>query len=419
MKLKKEDRLNFLKAIMITVLLSEMYFYPFDSDFRFSAGIIALNLIILLYDTFSFTKLAIVSGSIIVVFRIISSALVADIGIADAFMTHLPTLVFYTLFGVLHTFRKSYENRAQITLFLFLMAGIDIFANTTEAVIRGTISYKLLQLIVLVGIIRCVIAYGLYLVIKSNELYIKNLEHQKRYAQLNFLVSNVQTELFYLNKSQKDIEAVMSSSYNLYHSISEMPEYADMALEISRGVHEIKKDYSRVMAGFKAFIEGVEQEDTMKLKDAFSIIDANTKKLINELGKEDLINIVMKPKDDFNLKNYYALFTMINNLIINSIEAASQPIQIKVSEYSDENYVYFEVEDDGVGIDPDLIPFLFNPGFTTKFDATTGKASTGMGLSHVKSTLEGLSGQLDFKSQPNVITQFTMKIPKNKLVRRA
>lgn len=419
MKLIKDDRLNFIKAILITVLLSEMYFYPFDSDFRFSAGIIALNLIILLYDDFSCAKLAIISGGIIVLFRIISTSLFIGVSAGDALMTHIPTLVFYALFGALHTLRKRYENKSKVTLLLFLMAGIDILANTSEAIIRGTISYKLLQLIVLVGIIRCVIAYGLYLVIKSNELYIKNLEHQKRYAQLNFLVSNVQTELFYLNKSQKDIEAVMSTSYNLYLAISEMPEYANLALEISRGVHEIKKDYSRVLAGFNAFIEGVEQEDTMKLKDAFRIIDANTKKLITELEKDNLVNIVMKQKDDFNLKNYYALFTMINNLIINSIEAATHPIQINVSEFSDVDYIYFKVEDDGAGIEKDLVPFLFNPGFTTKFDATTGKASTGMGLSHVKSTLEGLSGQLEFDSQPNVKTQFTMKIPKNKLVRRS
>ncbi|MGO1469996.1 MAG: hypothetical protein ACTHW2_08240, partial [Tissierella sp.] len=37
-------------AILSVGLLGELYFYPFQGEFRFSIGVLALNLILLLYD---------------------------------------------------------------------------------------------------------------------------------------------------------------------------------------------------------------------------------------------------------------------------------------------------------------------------------------------------------------------------------
>ncbi|MBF4692661.1 sensor histidine kinase [Fusibacter ferrireducens] len=417
MKMKQSDRVQFLKAVGITILLSEMYFYPFNGYFRFSAGIIALNLIYLLYNKFSCVKLSMVSGGAIIVLRLLWEIGAVGSTIQVAFLSHVPSLIFYMVFGLLHELRKLNLDQTKLLMQLFLFACIDGIANIAEAAIRGDLSYRVIQLIFLISGIRILIASGIYLAVKANELYIRNSEHQKRYAQLNVLVSNIQTELFYLNKSQKDIEDVMSKSYDLYHSLADQVEYSEKALEISRSVHEIKKDYSRVLAGFNNFIMDFEKEDSMKLKDAFRIIKANTEKLILELKKEQWIDLALSNQDDFSLKNYYALFTMLNNLVINSIEAATAPVRVSVEEYSDPEFIYFSVKDNGIGIESDLMSYLFKPGFTTKFDLNTGKASTGMGLSHVKSTVESLSGELEFSSIPHKCTLFTIKIPKNQLIR--
>ncbi|GAU77318.1 ATP-binding protein [Fusibacter sp. 3D3] len=417
MRLKQSDKMQFFKAALVTILLSEMYFYPFGGHFRFSAGIIVLNLIYLLYNQFSCIKLALLSGSAIILLRIAWALIVTGSTVQVAFLSHMPSLIFYVVFGVFHEWRKTAHDKFHILMQLLIFAGIDGLANIAEMTLRGANSYRMIQLIFLVSVIRIVIAYGLYLVIKANELYIRSSEHQKRYAQLNVLVSNIQTELFYLNKSQKDIETIMSESFSLYQSLANQPEYADRALEISRNVHEVKKDYSRVLAGFNSFITGFEKEDSMRLKDALMIIKANTEKLVRELKKEHWIDLIISSQADFSLKNYYALFTIINNLIINSIEATTAPVQISVKAYSDLNWIYFSVTDNGKGIEPDLMPYLFNPGFTTKFDLETGKASTGMGLSHVRSTLDSLQGVLEFSSVPHERTEFLIQIPKNQLIR--
>jgi len=106
---------------------------------------------------------------------------------------------------------------------------------------------------------------------------------------------------------------------------------------------------------------------------------------------------------------------MLNNLIINSIDDCGNKDFIKISEKEDEDNIYFEVTDTGKGIDEDILPYIFNPGFTTKYDEITGKASTGIGLSHVKNIMEDLGGNIEVKSKQNLGTTFILKIPRNSL----
>jgi two-component system sensor histidine kinase YcbA len=73
--------------------------------------------------------------------------------------------------------------------------------------------------------------------------------------------------------------------------------------------------------------------------------------------------------------------------------------------------------DEGTGIEEDLIPFLFSPGFTTKFDKDTGQASTGIGLSHIQNILEELNGTINIQSVVNKGSTFEIVIPLNSLRR--
>ena len=70
------------------------------------------------------------------------------------------------------------------------------------------------------------------------------------------------------------------------------------------------------------------------------------------------------------------------------------------------------VEDDGVGIPNHIIPIIFDPGYTSKFNQT-GEPSTGIGLSHVQTIVKRLEGNVHVES--NGITKFTIIIPKYKL----
>jgi two-component system sensor histidine kinase YcbA len=228
-------------------------------------------------------------------------------------------------------------------------------------------------------------------------------------------MSDIQAEMFYLRKSMKDIERVMSKSYSLYETYRGEIELKEKTLEIAREVHEIKKDYYRVLKGFESCVKEIEGGDNMKLSNIFEVIKDNTNRYLKENDKN--IKVIFQFKDDVVLKSYYSLFTILNNLIVNSIDACKSGDYIRIYHRNDDKSIYFEVSDTGEGIEDDTLPYIFNPGFTTKYDPVTGKPSTGIGLSHVKNIIEDIGGNIDVESRPGSGTVFKIIIPKEKLVR--
>ncbi|MCX2958788.1 MAG: ATP-binding protein, partial [Serratia symbiotica] len=63
------------------------------------------------------------------------------------------------------------------------------------------------------------------------------------------------------------------------------------------------------------------------------------------------------------------------------------------------------VSDDGSGIDPAIAARIFEQGFSTK------GTERGIGLALISGHLEKLGGNIDFESEPGVLTQFFVLIP--------
>lgn len=411
------EKLKLLKKhfliIIIVTLLGELYFYPLNANFRFSAGVVAFNMVLLLADDFNEIRLAFFTGISVVTLRF----LIADVSTVNSdleiFYANLPSAAYYIMFGFLAhavSLRKNRDNSLRTILSLF---SIDVLSNIIEAMIKHNLTTPLFKFILLIGFIRSIVSFGIYMIVETQNNIIRKKEHQKRYIQLNTLVSNIQAELFYLKKSSQDIENVMNMSYLLYESNKDNENVSQDALNIAREVHEIKKDYYRVLNGFESFLKEFETNESMSLKDIAFIIEGNTKRYIEERMKDIEINIEVH--NNLNIKKYYSIFTILNNLITNSVDAIKKSGYIKIAQNADDESIVFTITDNGGGIDENLIPYIFNPGFTTKFDKNTGISSTGIGLSHVKNIVDDLNGQI----KVNVIneeTEFEITIPLKSLV---
>ncbi|MCQ1528652.1 sensor histidine kinase [Lutispora saccharofermentans] len=408
---------KYLLPMICVAFFGEIYFYPFSSSLRFSAGIIVLSLIILIQDNVSEFYASVFSGIMVFILRSLIDVLYANTSIENIMRYNLPSAAYYLTYGLLAAAFMVRRYKSHILAGIILLSAVDSLSNIAEALIRDRyVSFGMIQLILLVGIVRSTTAYFIYLLYKNQELFILRREHQKRYSQLNILVSDIQAEMFYLKKSMLDIEKVMGKSYKLYERYRDDKVLQADTLDIAREIHEIKKDYNRVLSGFESFLKDFETDGAMNLADMQEIIKENTKRYLNvrEHGKD--ISISFDFKDNFSLNKYYSLFTVLNNLIVNAIDACGSSGEIKVTQSSGEHRIYFKVEDDGEGIEEDILPYIFNPGFTTKYSGSTGKASTGIGLSHVKNIIEELQGTIRVDSKPGQGTLFTVSLPKNILL---
>ncbi|MBZ9606606.1 GHKL domain-containing protein [Clostridium estertheticum] len=404
---------KYIVISLIVSLFAEIYFYPLESQLKFSVGVIIFNLSILIMDDMSEVKMAFLCGLIIFVMRNIFGIVLSQYGIIDIIASNFPSLVYYLIYGAFIKLTKVRKYKDRIVNTILLLTLIDSISNIFEAMMRNGINLYIIRIIFLAGFIRAVLSYLVYLTYNKQKLFIINSEHQKRYTELNLLISNIHAEMFYLKKSMKDIEKVMSKSYCLYETYKYNDDLREKTLDIAREVHEIKKDHYRILKGFESLIDNFENQDEMTLSSIFTIINDNTSRYIKEGNKE--IIIAFQFKNDFTIRAYYNLFIILNNLIINSIDDCENGGFIKISEKEDEGNIYFEVTDTGNGIDEEILPYIFNPGFTTKYDNITGKASTGIGLSHVKNIIEDLGGDIEVKSDRVTGTTFILKIPKNSL----
>ena len=103
------------------------------------------------------------------------------------------------------------------------------------------------------------------------------------------------------------------------------------------------------------------------------------------------------------------------NLIKNSIESIDDKLnktvnfkgKIDVEIYSDKDYIYTIIEDNGLGFDTNNIKKMLTPYFTTK------KNGTGLGLAIVNKIINEHDGNIHFKSN-NHGARVQIIIPKGK-----
>ncbi|EQB86275.1 hypothetical protein M918_15160 [Clostridium sp. BL8] len=401
--------------MLLITLFAQVYFYPFQSDLRLSIGVIIFNFIILTREDIEEITLGLFCGIGVLLLRTIINVLIFNSPIHESLIFNFPSFLYYLVLGVLIKVTKVRKYKDNISYGFLLLAILDCLSNISEALIRNNISLKVFKVIVFAAIIRSLIVYLLSLAHKREKLYILKKEHQERYTQLNLLMSNIQSEMFYLKKSMKDIEKVMSESYSLYEEYKHNEGLKERTLNIAREVHEIKKDYYRVISGLDTLVNSVENHDVMTLSTMLTIIKDNTTRYIDSNKLSAKLNFSFEK--DFEIVPYYSLFAILNNLIINSIEACDNNCIINVIEQESEDNIYIKVVDNGCGIEEDIQSYIFNPGFTTKFHEDTGSPSTGIGLVHVKNIIEDLNGNISVKSKLHEGTTFLVRIPKNSLSR--
>jgi two-component system sensor histidine kinase YcbA len=337
-----------------------------------------------------------------------------------SFSTHLSTFFYYFTYSLLFYLIKVKRFQSHLPIIIGLSTLIEICSSTVELVFRhfilsDTINGIILGKIILIALIRSIFVLGIFSMIKLQKTE-QEIDHQQtQNAHMIFLISNLYEESIELKKSLQNAENITRNCYNLYRKIQSkdlninIDELSKKLLVIAGEVHDIKKDNQRIYSGISKMISGENSTDYMDIKEIGNIIINSNKKYADSLGKNIKFFLIIKsPVKHIHI---YTTLSLINNLVSNSIESISKNGMIKIIIYRVDNYIRFEVHDNGIGIPDKKRNLIFKAGYTTKYDMY-GTPSTGMGLPYIKKLVEELNGTIELKSEVNANnTVFIITLP--------
>jgi len=142
------------------------------------------------------------------------------------------------------------------------------------------------------------------------------------------------------------------------------------------------------------------------IKDCITSLDLLAKK--NEIEINFSYN-----NNPINYKTDIELFEkLIKNIIENAIFHAGKKSKLKIRISENKDRVLLEFSDNGIGIDKQDLPYIFQRFYRGKNPFSSKNIGSGLGLSIVKHIVALHDGKIIATSIPNIKTQFVITLPK-------
>ncbi len=374
----------------LIAFLSQIYFVPYK-DFIAppSLGLILLGIAIRDELCKKPILLGVVAGALSFALRIVLQMGKESV---DFLPMMLESLIVYTIYAALYQVLSNIMGEDYLPDRIFIMLMADMIPNLISMGICQQISDERASWILLMAAIRS----ALVLVISQ-----KNREVQ--YEKLTSFAANIYADIFFLQKSKKQLDEMTTRSFSIYQELPAESELRQRALSLANMGHEVMKDYSNIVSGLAKAIQVSQQESPMLLSQICQILEAGTRESIAPA------HLRLRLEGDILIEEYYDFFIVLNNLIINAAQAGAKQIAAELSVKN--RSIFMRVSDDADGIPEDILPCIFLPGFSTKFDEQTGASSPGLGLCHVKDIIGKWNARIQVESTVPDGTTFIIEIP--------
>jgi signal transduction histidine kinase len=144
--------------------------------------------------------------------------------------------------------------------------------------------------------------------------------------------------------------------------------------------------------------------------DVAAVVESAVEGLRDRLSEQRIEFTIDIPKDigTFHVDEQ-RMRQILFNLVSNAVRFSNAGGRIRVEAARQEDWIVFNVVDDGVGIPEDVMPAIFQPFETRASQGRRGGA--GLGLSIVKSLVELHGGGVDIRSEEGKGTTATVRIP--------
>lgn len=428
----RKNILILLLMMIVIPLAGELKFYPFGSSFRISFCVPIFFLLLMWLRRIPLLAAGFGVGVSVVLFRLSLAAFTqSDFRGFQELIVLMPALFYYLTYSWLF----SVTNLSRLNHPPFVIGLLSVFIETTSSLVE--LAYRYLTLgepltlpmmsqILIIAIIRSFFALSFYFIIKLREAEVMSEQKSAQNEQMLLLISNLYQESIHLKKTLQQAEDITRNCYSLYRTLKESPaedlkqdDLARDVLAMAGQIHEIKKDNQKIHAGLSKLIYDENPTDYMPVSEIGKLILATNQKYAQHLGKKIKFTLE-EPKEyleDLPPLHVFTVLSLVNNLVANAVEAIPDTGCIRLALQWEPNAVSFTVYDTGTGITAKYRDLIFEPGYTSKYDAA-GNPSTGIGLTYVREVVEQLQGSVDFYSHPpKGETAFMLNLPLTPLIK--
>jgi len=209
----------------------------------------------------------------------------------------------------------------------------------------------------------------------------------------------------------QDTSVALKKLYNSNEmSQDDFEDYLDTNIQLCESIYLNLRRGAELVSSFKkvASDQSIEEKRSFKVKEYLEQVLIS---LRNKL-KQTKISVDIICKDDLEIfSDAGAIAQIITNLIINSLIHAfnkGDNGKITLSVTNENNNFIIIYDDNGKGIEQDVLPKVFDPFFTTNRES----GGTGLGLNIIYNIVTStLGGEISVKSKVGIGTTFTIILP--------
>jgi len=238
-------------------------------------------------------------------------------------------------------------------------------------------------------------------------------------AELAVAFNNMISKLKHLEKIRQ--ESTSDLAHELRTPVTTIKSYIEgiedgILTPDKKTLEEIHEEIERLIKLIKRLQELTEAEEKIiNLKKKKQNLSDILKNIIDRYKvkahkKEIKIKTNYSPNNIFITGDKESLQTIFSNLFSNALKYTPQKGKIKITIKDREQKTIIKIQDTGIGIPENELPFIFERFYRTDKSRSTGSGGTGIGLTITKKLVEAHNGTIKATSN-NRGTKFTLSFP--------
>ncbi len=236
--------------------------------------------------------------------------------------------------------------------------------------------------------------------------------------RISAVLEKTQLQLLQAEKMASLGKLAAGVAHQINNPLGGITLYAKLVLEEYELEEEVRQDLGRILKDAQRCRDTVKElleftRQTRHLMQPHDVNQAISRTLFLLENQSLFQNIEIEKKFEDSLPPVQADIQQLNHLFMNIILNAAQAMEgrghltLKTCLESGKNQVGIEISDSGPGISKDVIPYIFEPFYTTKEE---GKG-TGLGLSLAYGIVENHGGRISARNKPDGGAVFYITLP--------